>query len=122
MHKCLDITFRNKIPNYDPATDEQILTSHMLNIPAPDDTYARLTCMIKIDNFVFTRMFRYDYVRGLLATTQYTILLPNLYIQQQRTQIQGAKSYIWYREEATGGRKNLHSNNIHNFHSFTKYY
>jgi len=43
MHKCLDITFSNKLHNYDPATDEQILTSHTLNTPALDGTYTRLT-------------------------------------------------------------------------------
>jgi len=43
MHKCLDITFRNKIRNYDPATNEQILTSHTLKILALDGTYTRLT-------------------------------------------------------------------------------
>ena len=48
MHKCLNITFSNKIRNYDPATDEQILTSHMLNIPALDGTFARLTCRLKL--------------------------------------------------------------------------
>ena len=77
---------------------------------------------MKTDNFLISRMFRSDYVRGLLATTQYTILLPTLYIQQTKNTDSGCKYNTWNREEATGGRKNLHNNNLHNFHSFTKYY
>lgn len=55
MHKCLDITFSNTICNYDPATDEQILTSYMLNIPALDGTYDRLIYRSKLIIFFYSR-------------------------------------------------------------------
>jgi len=122
MHKCLDITFRNKIRNYDPATDEQILTSHMLKIPALDGTYTRLTYRSKLIIFYSRECFDQitfgDCLLPLNAQSFCQLCISN----KQKTQTKGAKYNIWNREEATGGRKNLHSNNLHNFHSFTKYY
>jgi len=77
---------------------------------------------MKIDNFLFTRMFRSDYFGDCLLPLNTQSFCQLCIFNKQRTQIQGAKYNTWNRDEVTGGRKNLHNNNLHNFRSFTKYY
>lgn len=94
----------------------------MIKIPAFDGTYTGLTYRSKL--IIFYSQGRFDQITfGDSLLPLNTQSFCQLFISsKQRAETRGAKHNIWNREEATGGHKNLHRNNLHNFHSFIKYY